>query len=97
MITFLDPRSEPSAPATPYAATWVRPPTGQPIKIGLFANGFPDSVNFLEQLRLSLIDALPSGTEFVMRNKGNASAVATPQQVHELASQVHAVVAAYGH
>ncbi len=97
MITFLDPRSEPSAPPTPYAARWVGPSEGQNIRIGLFANGFPDSVAFLEQVQLALVDALPEGTEFVFRNKGNASAVATPEQVHELASQVHAVVAAYGH
>ncbi len=101
MITYLDPRSQPAATPLPYTARWSAAsdgePNGEPIRIGLFANGFPDSVAFLGHIEAALSPLLPAGTVFVHRNKGNASAVATSEQIHGLAEQSDAVVAAYGH
>ena len=48
VVEFLDPRAGVAAPVEPYglAADWsAGPPT-----IGLLANGFPDSVAFLDQV-----------------------------------------------
>ena len=42
VITYLDPRSAPSAPVDPYVARFTPPPAGEPLRIGLMANGFPN-------------------------------------------------------
>lgn len=97
MITYLDPRSAPSAPVDPYVARFTPPAAGEPIRIGLMANGFPDSVAFLERVRDSLARHTPAGTVYVLHNKGNASAIATPAQIDALAIEADAVVTAYGH
>lgn len=97
-VTFLDPRAEPSAPVEPYAATTTwSPADGTTLSLGLLANGFPDSENFLRCVERALTARLPQGTRTVFLNKGNASAPATPAQVDGMAAEVHAVVTAYGH
>ena len=61
------------------------------------ANGFPDSVAFLECVRESLAKRTPSDTVIVLHNKGNASAIATEAQIAALAREAQVVVTAYGH
>ena len=94
MVQFLDPRADVAAPPEPYglAADWS---AGAPT-IGLLANGFPDSVAFLDQVGDAIRRRLP---EVVLRswNKGNASAPASDQLLDGIAAEVQAVVAAYGH
>ena len=97
MITYLDPRSAPAAPVEPYLAERCIPPLGEALRIGLMANGFPDSVAFLERVGESLRKRTPPGTVIVLHNKGNASAVATEAQIDALASEAQVVVTAYGH
>ena len=97
VITYLDPRSAPSAPIDPYVVSRKPLADGEPLRIGLMANGFPDSVAFLERVRDSLTHHTPDGTVIVLHNKGNASAVATPAQIDALANDAHVVVTAYGH
>ncbi len=97
VLTYLDPRSAPAAPITPYAAKRVVPKPGEPLRIGLMANGFPDSVAFLERVQEALQTRTPSDTVFVLHNKGNASAVATVGQIDAMASEAQVVVTAYGH
>ena len=97
MITYLDPRSAPSAPIDPYIAQRTLLAEGEPLRIGLMANGFPDSVAFLERVRDALTRHTPAGTVFALHNKGNASAVATSAQIDALANDAHVVVTAYGH
>lgn len=92
-MEFHDPRGEPTATITPYAATAA---LGQGETIGLFANGFPDSVAFLEHVGAALRRALP-GVDVRLWNKGNASALATEADLDEIASVCSGVVAAYGH
>ena len=94
MVQLLDPRAGVAAPVEPYglAADWsAAPPT-----IGLLANGFPDSVAFLDQVGEAIRRRLP---DVVLRswNKGNASAPASDQLLDGIAAEVQAVVAAYGH
>jgi hypothetical protein len=97
-IRFLDPRAQPSAPISPYEAKldWSSA-QNQPLSIGLLANGFPDSDNFLETVEIALRNILPKDTTYSFTNKGNASAPASKEMVEAIAANTHAVVTAYGH
>jgi len=94
MITFLDPRSEPGAPIEEY--TLAIDVAAEPTVIGLVANGFPDSEEFLDQIEKALAVAVPSAS--VRRwNKRNASATISDDMLEEVVGSCQAVVAAYGH
>jgi hypothetical protein len=97
VISYLDPRSAPAAPIDPYVVRRKELAPGEPLRIGLMANGFPDSVAFLERVSDSLKRSTPEGTIVVVHNKGNASAIATEAQIDALAAEAHVVVTAYGH
>jgi hypothetical protein len=92
-MEFLDPRGEPLAPIVPYRG---RAALGAGETVGLFANGFPDSVAFLEHVGAALTRAVP-GLTVKLWNKGNASALASPAHLGEIEAECTAVVAAYGH
>jgi hypothetical protein len=92
-MEFLDPRGAPLAPIEPYRGRAALAP-GE--TVGLFANGFPDSVAFLEHIGAALTRERP-GLDVRLWNKGNASALASPQQLGEIEAACTAVVAAYGH
>ena len=94
MITFLDPRAEPGAPVESYALSVDALAT--PITIGLVANGFPDSEEFLDQVEKALAIEAPSAS-FRRWNKRNASAVISDEMLDEVVQDCNAVVAAYGH
>ncbi len=64
--------------------------------IGLLANGFPDSVEFLDELGLALQKLRP-GIEIHAYNKGNASIAANEQLLGEIGGECVGVIAAYGH
>ena len=83
----------PVAPVEPYRG---RAPLVAGETIGLFANGFPDSVAFLEHIGVALRERCP-GVEVKLWNKGNASALASQQHLGEIQAECTAVVAAYGH
>jgi hypothetical protein len=93
-VTFVDPRAEPGAPVEPYTLQADLESAG--LTIGLLANGFPDSVAFLDQIEAVLRDALP-GAAFRRWNKGDASSVASSQMLQEIVDSCRAAVAAYGH
>lgn len=93
-LQFLDPRAEPGMPVDPYELT-IDLSSG-PVDIGLLANGFPDSVHFLEEVEAALASALPQA-RFHHYNKGNASIVAPETMLGAITSECQAVVAAYGH
>ncbi len=94
MIEFLDPRAEPSAPIEPYALRIDV--TRGPVDIGLLANGFPDSVNFLDRVAEALGQANPE-IRFYRYDKGDASIVVRDNMLEEIVKECQAVVAAYGH
>lgn len=96
-ITFHDPRAVPSAPSEPYAPILKWSASDGPLSIGLLANGFPDSENFIRLVGEALLPRLPADTTTLFLNKGNASAPATTAQVTGMAAEVHVVVTAYGH
>lgn len=92
-MQFVDPKPAPSTPADVYE---LAAPLESGAAIGLFANGFPDSVAFLDKVEAALADRLDSPT-FVRMNKGNASRLASDEEVADAAERCDAVVAAYGH
>ena len=93
-VTFLDPRAALGRAVEPYELGIDL--TQGPITVGLLANGFPDSVNFLDQVEAALKELLPN-LRFQRYDKGNASIVASPAMVDQMVTECQAVVAAYGH
>ena len=92
-IEFHDPRAEPQATADPYELSID---LSQPITIGLVANGFPDSVRFLDHVEKALAQEIPNAS-FARYDKGDASAVIGGRMLHDIEERCDAVVAAYGH
>ncbi len=91
-IEYLDPTAEPAEAVTPYELS-----AGDgALTVGLLANGFPDSVPFLDAVGKSLRRVRPD-LEVRAWNKGNASMVADDQLMVEITEECDAVVAAYGH
>ena len=66
------------------------------VTIGLLANGFPDSVRFLDCVEEALQAELP-GISTLRFNKGNASILAGDQLLDGITKECRAVVTAYGH
>ncbi len=94
MIEYLDPRGEPGLPIEPYQLG-IAADHG-PISVGLLANGFPDSVRFLDAVERSLAEANPDVT-FHRFDKGDASSIVSDAMLDDLVDRCQAVVAAYGH
>ena len=95
MIEFHNPQGERAVPADPYTLG-IDLAANPPSVVGLLANGFPDSENFLRHVgteRERLID----GIEVRVWNKGNASIAAPDSMLDEIQAQCDAVIAAYGH
>jgi hypothetical protein len=92
-MEIVDPRGTSLTPLEPYRG---RAALCAGETIGLFANGFPDSVAFLDHIGASLQRALP-GIGIKAWNKGNASALASAQHLGEIQAECSAVIAAYGH
>ena len=93
MIEYLDPRAEPGSPVEPFS---LSADLDGPVDIGLLANGFPDSVAFLQHVEDALRERLPEA-QFHHYNKGDASSVVSDQMLDTIVAECRAVVAAYGH
>ncbi|MCY3576283.1 MAG: hypothetical protein OXH53_03105 [bacterium] len=91
-IEYLDPQADPGESVTPYELS----AGSGALTIGLLANGFPDSVPFLDAVGESLRRIRPD-LEVRAWNKGNASMVVDDQLIGEITDTCDAVVAAYGH
>jgi len=93
-IEYLDPRSEPGLPVDPYDLKIDLKEPGVPV--GLLANGFPDSMNFLSEVGNTLKNRVP---EIVLKvfDKGNASVIAGDSLLDDIAAKCRAVITAYGH
>ena len=95
MIEFNNPQGERAVPADPY--TLGIDLAAKPLAVvGLLANGFPDSENFLRHVGTEL-ERLIDGIEVRVWNKGNASIAAPDGMLDEIQAQCDAVIAAYGH
>ena len=94
MIEYHDPRGERQRASEAYQLGFDLPGANQ-ARIAMLANGFPDSVRFLEILAEELGDAAP-GADFVHFNKGNAT-TPCPEDLLEKVSECQATVTAWGH
>ena len=92
-VQYHDPRAEPMTAPEPYT---LSASLEGPVVIGLLANGFPDSVNFLIQVGDVLAERLPEAT-FKHYDKGEASRIVSGEMLEEIVADCDAVVAAYGH
>jgi len=92
-ISFLDPRGESAVEPTPYDLSTCLDPG---VTVGLLANGFPDSVEFLDAVGEAITAQRP-GIELARWNKGDASAIANDTMLSEIEAECVAVVAGYGH
>jgi hypothetical protein len=95
MIEFLDPRGETGTEIQPYTLS-VKLNGSNSATVGLLANGFPDSDNFLNHVAAVLNDTQP-GLSLEHFNKGNASAPASPEMLNSISESCQALVTAYGH
>ncbi len=95
MIEYHDPQAEVNVKNYPYDLG-VKIMGSNQITLGLMANGFPDSENFLA-LIAEVLQAREPGIKVQMYNKGNASVPASDELLAEITDQCEAVVAAYGH
>ena len=95
MIEFHNPQGQRAVPADPYTLG-IDLAANAPVVVGLLANGFPDSENFLRHVGCEL-ERLIDGIEVRVWNKGNASIAAPDAMLDEIQGQCDAVIAAYGH
>lgn len=94
-IQFHDPRGIRAQAAQPYTLG-LDLSAESDASIGLMANGFPDSVAFLDAIEVALVARFPKLT--VHRyNKGNASISAPKALMDEIANDCDGLIAAYGH
>jgi len=94
MLDFHDPRSPRASEGEPYTLG-IDLSRQNNARIACIANGFPDSVRFLEKVEEVLKETLPNA-EVLQLNKGNASIVAPDTMLDEL-DGYQAAIAAYGH
>ena len=92
-VHYHDPRGALPTQDTPYR---LGLDFSQPRTLGLLANGFPDSVQFLDALESALRAASPK-LSFRRYNKGNPSIPASEALLAQMASECNAVASAYGH
>ena len=97
MITFHDPRGEVGTEMDPYTLSHdLTAEEGGGTSVALLANGFPDSVNFLEAIADALSKRFPKLT-IRSWNKGNASIPAPAEMLAEIEASCQVAIAAYGH
>ena len=95
MIEYHDPEAQVGVEETPYELS-LQISEQDATGIGLLANGFPDSVEFLDELGRALKSLRPS-IDLHAYNKGNASIAANEQLLGEIGGDCVGVIAAYGH
>ena len=95
MIEFLNPDAAVGVEQTPYNLSVAVDGNAQ-TTIGLLANGFPDSVEFLNQVGEAVARRRP-GINLKAYNKGNATIAAPEKLLGEIGGDCVGVIAAYGH
>ena len=95
MIEFLNPEADVGIDQIPYDLS-VAVDGAVQTTIGLLANGFPDSVEFLNQVGAAISRRRP-GINLKAYNKGNATIAAPEKLLGEIGGDCVGVIAAYGH
>ena len=94
-VSFVDPRATPSLPVDPYDVAPLD--ATRPTTIALLANGFPDSVPFLDHVERELLEVAPAGTQIKRYAKPNASTLVSAEVLARMVDECDALVTAYGH
>ena len=94
MLEFHDPRAAKATEPEPYKLS-VDLARQNNARIACLANGFPDSVRFMEKVAEVLQESLPNA-EILQLDKGNASIVAGDDMLDQM-DGFQAAIAAYGH
>ena len=92
-IEFHDPRAKPATPAQAYTLSTR---LSEASRIGLLANGFPDSEAFLDEVERVITGELPQAT-INRYNKHGASTPASPALMDTIADECDVFLSAYGH
>jgi hypothetical protein len=92
-IDFLDPAAEQSAPVEQYGLRLDL--AKRPLALGLIANSFPDSRNFMDHVERALADLLPGVT--LRRYQKPTVEPVSPKVLAEIERDCDGVVAAWGH
>ena len=94
-VSFLDPRPPIVEAAHTFEGLQLRAIPGSPT-IGLLANGFPDSAQFLDALA-QRVSSMIDGVKFERVTKVSPPTPLTDAQLSLLSTGCDAVIAAYGH
>ena len=92
-IHYHDPRASLPVAPEPYR---LAADFSQSLTLGLLANGFPGSVEFLDAVEAALAAQLPAA-RFKRYNKGNPSSPASDALLAEISGECQAGASAYGH
>lgn len=92
-IRFHDPRGASRVAAEAYSCKSAL--DGTPL-IGLLANNFPDSIEFLDAIERAISTTLPAA-RFARYVKASASAPADDRLLSRIVGECEALVTAYGH
>ena len=95
MIQYHDPRGKVVVEHYPYHLGITLKGSNK-TTVGLLANGFPDSENFLAHIADVLAAEMP-GLVLKRFNKGNPSIPASKEILQGIGDHCQAVIAAYGH
>lgn len=94
-MKFHDPRGETAVDCEPYTLAFDLAQSGS-ARVAFVANGFPDSVEFLEQVDLAMGEQLP-GMSSQHWNKGDPSSSAGTQLLDQIEEACRVAIVAYGH
>ena len=94
-MKFHDPRGQAAVESEPYTLAVDLSQKGA-AQVAFLANGFPDSVEFLEQVDLAMGKLLPDMSSRHW-NKGDASSAARPEMLEQIEGSCGVAVVAYGH
>lgn len=94
MVEFHNPRAPAPVAIKPYGLA-IDLQREHNATVGFLANGFPDSVAFLEAVAQALTALVPIRAKHW--NKGNASISVPEAMLGEIQRDCRAVIAAYGH
>ena len=94
-IQFHNPKGASAVAETAYELS-ISLARGSNACVGLLANGFPDSEQFLGLIEKSLLKLSP-GLTIRRYNKGNASIPASDGLLASISDECQALVTAYGH
>ena len=95
MIEYHDPRGKVGQEMEPYDLS-IQLEGSNSARVGLLANGFPDSENFLHELAAVLKEKQP-GLEMSHYVKSNLGAAVSGEALESISKTCQAVIAAYGH